>query len=278
MSDENSAAVEPHAIIEREEGVMVITMNRPKRLNALSGAMLIRMLDAYREASQDDDTRCIIVTGSGGNFSSGADLKAMSGMEGDPDPGFTAEELQKRMAEDPDLAYKALLRHYRPTKPIIAAVEGVAIAGGTEILQAMDIRVAGEGAKFGVSEARWSLYPMGGSAVRLRRQIPYTHAADILLTGKHISAQEALQIGLIGHVVPEGGALAKAKEIAATIAENGPLAVEAILRTLQETDGMTEEEALAHEFEYGMEVFRSEDAKEGPLAFSEKRKPQFKRR
>ena len=278
MSDENSAAVEPHAIIEREEGVMVITMNRPKRLNALSGAMLVRMLDAYREASQDDDTRCIIVTGSGGNFSSGADLKAMSGMEGDPDPGFTAEELQKRMAEDPDLAYKALLRHYRPTKPIIAAVEGVAIAGGTEILQAMDIRVAGEGAKFGVSEARWSLYPMGGSAVRLRRQIPYTHAADILLTGKHISAQEALQIGLIGHVVPEGGALAKAKEIAATIAENGPLAVEAILRTLQETDGMTEEEALAHEFEYGMEVFRSEDAKEGPLAFSEKRKPQFKRR
>ena len=278
MSDENSAAVEPHAIIEREEGVMVITMNRPKRLNALSGAMLIRMLDAYREASQDDDIRCIIVTGSGGNFSSGADLKAMSGMEGDPDPGFTAEELQKRMAEDPDLAYKALLRHYRPTKPIIAAVEGVAIAGGTEILQAMDIRVAGEGAKFGVSEARWSLYPMGGSAVRLRRQIPYTHAADILLTGKHISAQEALQIGLIGHVVPEGGALAKAKEIAATIAENGPLAVEAILRTLQETDGMTEEEALAHEFEYGMEVFRSEDAKEGPLAFSEKRKPQFKRR
>ena len=257
---------------------MVITMNRPKRLNALSGAMLIRMLDAYREASQDDDTRCIIVTGSGGNFSSGADLKAMSGMEGDPDPGFTAEELQKRMAEDPDLAYKALLRHYRPTKPIIAAVEGVAIAGGTEILQAMDIRVAGEGAKFGVSEARWSLYPMGGSAVRLRRQIPYTHAADILLTGKHISAQEALQIGLIGHVVPEGGALAKAKEIAATIAENGPLAVEAILRTLHETDGMTEEEALAHEFEYGMEVFRSEDAKEGPLAFSEKRKPQFKRR
>ena len=277
MSDENSAAVEPHAIIEREEGVMVITMNRPKRLNALSGAMLVRMLDAYREASQDDNTRCIIVTGSGGNFSSGADLKAMSGMEGDPDPGFTAEELQKRMAEDPDLAYKALLRHYRPTKPIIAAVEGVAIAGGTEILQAMDIRVAGEGAKFGVSEARWSLYPMGGSAVRLRRQIPYTHAADILLTGKHISAQEALQIGLIGHVVPEGGALAKAKEIAATIAENGPLAVEAILRTLHETDGMTEEEALAHEFEYGMEVFRSEDAKEGPLAFSEKRKPQFKR-
>ncbi len=154
----------------------------------------------------------------------------------------------------------------------------MAIAGGTEILQAMDIRVAGETARFGVSEARWSLYPMGGSAVRLRRQIPYTHAAEILLTGKHITAQEAHQIGLVGHVVPEGGALSKAKEIAATIAKNGPLAVEAILRTLHETDGMTEEEALAHEFDYGMEVFRSEDAKEGPLAFTEKRTPQFKRR
>ena len=280
MSDKatSDAPVPPHALIERAEGVMIITMNRPKRLNALSGAMLVRMLDAYQEASADDDIRCIIVTGADGNFSSGADLQAMSGKEGDPDPDFPAEVLQKRMSDDPDLAYKALLRHYRPTKPIIAAVEGVAIAGGTEILQAMDIRVAGEGAKFGVSEARWSLYPMGGSAVRLRRQIPYTHAAEILLTGKHISAEEAHQIGLVGSVVPKGGALERAKEIAATIAENGPLAVEAILRTLHETDGMTEEEALKHEFDYGMEVFRSDDAKEGPLAFTEKRKPQFKRR
>ncbi len=129
-----------------------------------------------------------------------------------------------------------------------------------------------------MSEARWSLYPMGGSAVRLRRQIPYTLAAEILLTGKHITADEAWRIGLIGHVVPDGEALAKAKEIAATISDNGPLAVEAILRTLQETDGMTEEEALKHEFDYGWAVFSSEDAKEGPRAFAQKRKPEFKRR
>ena len=199
----------------------------------------------------------------------------MSGNSGNSDPEI---DVQARMAADPELHWKALLRSYRPTKPIIAAVEGVAIAGGTEILQAMDIRVAGESARFGVSEARWSLYPMGGSAVRLRRQIPYTHAADILLTGKHITAAEAAQIGLIGQVVPDGQALAKAKEIAATICENGPLAVEAILRTLHETDGMTETEALAHEFEYGWAVFQSEDSKEGPRAFSEKRKPEFKRR
>jgi enoyl-CoA hydratase len=185
----------PDAIVERDRHTMVITMNRPKRYNALSGAMLVRMYDAYEEASKSEDVRCIIVTGAGGNFCSGADLKAMSGDGGNEDPEI---DVQARLASDPDLVYKALFRHYRPTKPIIAAVEGVAIAGGTEILQAMEIRVAGESARFGVSEARWSLYPMGGSAVRLPRQIPYTHAAEILLTGKHIRAPEAKQIGLVG--------------------------------------------------------------------------------
>src|SRR4029077_13279753 len=118
------------------------------------------------------------------------------------------------MKEDPGFIYRGLLKTYRPTKPVIAAVEGVAIAGGTEILQGTDIRVAGESARFGVSEARWSLYPMGGSAVGLQRQISATVAADILLTGKHILAPEAKEIGLVGHVVPDGQALAKAREIA----------------------------------------------------------------
>ena len=182
------------------------------------------------------------------------------------------------MREEPDFHWKALFRGYRPTKPIIAAVEGVAIAGGTELLQAMEIRVAAESARFGVAEARWSLYPMGGSAVRLPRQIAYTHAAEILLTGKHITARQALDIGLIGHVVPDGKALAKAREIADVIASNGPLAVEAITRTLHETDGMRLDQALAHEFDYGQAVFASRDAAEGPKAFAEKRKPNFERR
>jgi len=265
----------PDALIERDGATVIITMNRPRRYNALSGAMLIRMYDAMADASTDPDVRCIILTGAGGNFSSGADLKAMAG---DSDDGDTEIDVQGRLKEEPGLIWKALLRHYQPTKPLIAAVEGVAIAGGTEILQATDIRVAGESARFGVSEARWSLYPMGGSAVRLRRQIPYTLAAEILLTGKHLTAQEAWRIGLIGHVVPDGQALDKAREIAATICDNGPLAVEAILRTLRETDGMTEAEALAHEFDYGQAVFASDDAKEGPRAFAEKRKPAFNRR
>ncbi len=265
----------PDAIVERDGHLLTITLNRPQRMNALSGAMLVRMYDAFLEASANDEIRCVILTGAAGNFCSGADLKAMAGDDGGSDPEI---DVAARMAEDPDLHWKALLRSYRPTKPIIAAVEGVAIAGGTEILQATEIRVAGESARFGVSEVRWSLYPMGGSAVRLRRQIPYTQAADILLTGKHLSAREALAFGLIGHVVPDGQALARAREIAQVICDNGPLAVEAVLRTLHETDGMTEAEALAHEFAYGWQVFQSEDAKEGPRAFKEKRKPVFRRR
>ena len=262
----------PHLIVERDGPVLIATMNRPERMNALSPEMFAQMYDAWQEASAKDEIRCIILTGAGGNFCSGMDLKALSGKDGE-----SADEFASRMKSEPDLPFKALLRTYRPTKPIIAAVEGNAIAGGTEILQGTEIRVAGESAKFGVSEVRWSLYPMAGSAVRLRRQIPYTQAAEILLTGKHLSAREALEIGLIGHVVPDGQALVKAREIAATIAENGPLAVEAVLKTLHKTDGMTEEEAMAFDMQVGLPIFGTKDAKEGPRAFAEKRKPRFTR-
>ena len=262
----------PHLLVERDGAVLIATMNRPERMNALSPEMFARMYDAWREASEDDAIRCIILTGAGGNFCSGMDLKALSGKDGDAEDEYT-----RRMQKERDLPFKALLRSFRPGKPLLAAVEGNAIAGGTEILQGTDIRVAGESARFGVSEVRWGLYPMAGSAVRLRRQIPYTAAAEILLTGKHISAREALALGLVGHVVPDGQALAKAREIAATIAENGPLAVEAVLKTLHATDGMTEAEAMAFDMQVGMPIFATQDAKEGPRAFAEKRKPDFTR-
>jgi enoyl-CoA hydratase len=129
-----------------------------------------------------------------------------------------------------------------------------------------------------VSEARWGLYPLGGSAVRLPRQIPYTVAADILLTGRHITAAEALAIGLIGHVVPDGKALERALELAELVAANGPLAVQAMLRTIRETEGMPEDEAFKIDAQLGVEVFRSADAKEGPRAFAEKRPPRFEGR
>jgi enoyl-CoA hydratase len=261
---------QPDALVERDGHVVVVTLNRPQRKNALSSEMLVRMADAWVMIDSDPEVRVAILTGAGGDFCSGADLKEMSA-------GYSSDNpYRARFEADPDLSWKALLRHYRLKKPLIAAVEGVAIAGGTEILQATDIRVAGESARFGVSEVRWSLFPMGGSTVRLRRQIPYTHAAEILLTGKHLTAREALAIGLIGHVVPDGQALAKAKEIAATICDNGPLAVQAVLRSLRETEGLTEVEALKREYEIGWPVFSTEDAREGPKAFSEKRKPNFK--
>jgi enoyl-CoA hydratase len=260
--------------VRRDGSVMVITMNRPKRKNAMTLTVFALLADAWQELSADPELRCAILTGADSNFSSGMDLRAMAG---DVDPDGAIDE-QARLASDPGFIYRGLLKTFRPTKPIIAAVEGVAIAGGTEILQGTDIRVAGESARFGVSEARWSLYPMGGSAVRLQRQIPYTVAADILLTGKHILAPEAKEIGLVGRVVPDGQALDTAREIAATIAANGPLAVEAILKTLHETQHMGEDDAFEHESAYTGAVMASDDAKEGPRAFAEKRVPDFKRR
>jgi enoyl-CoA hydratase len=170
---------------------------------------------------------------------------------------------------------KSLLKGFRLTKPLIAAVEGPAIAGGTEILQGTDIRIAGESARFGVAEARWSLYPMGGSAVRLPRQIPYTVAADLLLTGRHITAPEAKELGLIGHVVEDGRALEKAHELAGLIAANGPLAVRSVLRTIRDSEGKHEDDCWADDAKVGAAVFASADAKEGPTAFLERRTPAF---
>jgi enoyl-CoA hydratase len=261
----------PQLLVEKDGYVTTLTMNRPKRYNALTFTMFSLMADAWKEASDDPGCRVIVLTGAGGNFCSGMDLRAMAGDADEEDPIDTSD----RLKNDTDFIFRAILKTYRPTKPVIAAVEGVAIAGGTEILQGTDIRVAGESARFGVSEARWSLYPSGGSAVRLARQIPYTEAADILLTGKHVLAPEAKQLGLIGHVVPDGQAVTKAKEIADVIAANGPLAVAAILKTLHETQGMTEPEAFAYEAGYSAEVQQSNDAKEGPRAFAEKRPANF---
>lgn len=259
---------QPHALIEQRGHTLIVTMNRPERRNALSGEMMALMVEAWDRVDNDDDIRCCILTGAGNAFCAGMDLKnATKQAPGDSfKAGFDPTKIE------------ALLKGRRLTKPLIAAVEGPAIAGGTEILQGTDIRVAGESAKFGISEARWSLYPMGGSAVRLVRQIPYTIACDLLLTGRHITAAEALEYGLIGYVVPDGQALEKALEIAEVIAGNGPLAVQAILRSIHETEGLHENEAFKIDTRIGIGVFLSEDAKEGPLAFKEKRAPQFKMR
>ena len=257
---------------ERRGATAIVTMNRPEAKNALSLPMLVGMLDAWTEVDRDDDIRSAILTGAGGTFCAGMDLKSM----GDTSP--ENEKYRLRMQEDPDLHWKALLRHYQPKKPLIAAVEGYAVAGGTEILQGTDIRVAGESAIFGVFEARRGLFPLGGSTVRLRRQIPFTVAMDLLLTAREVSAAEAKEIGLIGRVVPDGQALETALAISETINANGPLAVEAIKRSVIETEGMSEEEGLKRELELGWPIFATEDAREGQKAFAEKRPPIFEKK
>src|SRR5882757_8467386 len=264
---EEASVGEPHALVEQDGQTLVVTMNRPEARNAISGEMMAIMVEAWDRVDADDSIRSCVLTGAGGAFCAGADLKSMS--RNAPSKAFEQGKFDPSKIE-------GLLKGRRLTKPLIAAVEGPAIAGGTEILQGTDIRVAGESARFGVSEARWGLFPMGGSAVRLPRQIPYTLAADILLTGRHLTASEALAIGLIGHLVPDGEALTKALELAELVAANGPLAVQAILRTIRETEGMPEQEAFKLEAKLGMAVFASADAKEGPRAFAEKRTPHFR--
>src|SRR4051812_35528734 len=257
---------QPHCLVDQEGHTLVVTMNRPEARNALSGEMMDTMREAWDRVNGDPEIRVAILTGAGGAFCAGADLKAMTTSH----PGDSFE------GGGWDLSViKPLLKGFRLTKPLVAAVEGPAIAGGTEILQATDIRVAGESARFGVSEPRWGLYPLGGSAVRLVRQLPYTVAADLLLTGRHIKAPEAKEIGLIGYVVPDGEALAKAREIAALIAANGPLAVQAVLKTIRDSEGKHEDECWKDDAAVGAAVFASNDAKEGPRAFSEKRAPNF---
>ncbi|MER7972241.1 crotonase/enoyl-CoA hydratase family protein [Streptomyces sp. NPDC096080] len=260
-----------HLTARREGATLVLTLNRPEARNALSLPMLVGLYDGWLAADEDEDIRSIVLTGSGGAFCAGMDLKALAG------GGMAGEEYRDRLTADPDLHWKAMLRHHRPRKPVIAAVEGVCVAGGTEILQGTDIRVAAESATFGLFEVRRGLFPIGGSTVRLQRQIPRTHALEMLLTGRPYTAREAAAVGLVGHVVPDGDALGKALEIAELVNACGPLAVEAVKASVYATAGMTESDGLAAELERGWPVFATADAKEGARAFAEKRPPVYKR-
>jgi enoyl-CoA hydratase/carnithine racemase len=257
-----------HCVVERDGPVVTVTMCRPEARNALSADMLVGMAEAWAYVSDTDEVRVAILTGAEGQFCSGADLKAMSVPPQD-------ERVRERAAAITDYHWKGLLRDARPTKPLISAVEGYAVAGGTELLVGTDIRVVAETATLGLYEARRGLFPMGGSAIRLPRQIPYALAMEILLTGRSVTPEEALRMGLVNRVVPEGRAMAAAREIADQIAACGPLSVRAILEAYRRTEGLDEDAALKISDEIGWPVIGSKDAKEGAKAFREKRPPNF---
>jgi enoyl-CoA hydratase len=264
---------EPAVLIERDDHVVTITLNRPEKKNAFNPEMLCLLADAWDMIDGDVDIRAAVVTGAGGNFSAGADLDRLVGaLLAGEDP---QNEYEARIRDDLSLIYKGFLKEYVTETPIIAAVEGYCYAGGTEILQAFDVRVAGETSEIAISEVKRGLFPMSASTVRLPRQIPYTVAMEMLLVGEPISGARAAEIGLVGHAVPDGQALAKAQELAATIAANGPLAVRNVKKSVIEALCLPEADAFQREMELGMEVMGSKDAREGPKAFLEKRAPNF---
>jgi enoyl-CoA hydratase len=262
---------DPHLVVERAGHVVVVTLNRPAARNAFTPEMLVRLAEAWDLIDDDPEIRVAVLTGAGGVFCAGADLKALNSQQ-------TDDMFGQQLRRDTGVAWKALLRNHQLRKPLIAAVEGPAVAGGTEILQSTDVRIAGESAVFGLAEVTRGLFPVGGSTVRLRRQIPYARAMELLLTGDTVTAAEAERIGLISRVVPDGQALTEALKVATRIARNGPLAVQAIKRSVQATEGLPEEEALKIELEIGLPIFGTADAKEGTRAFAEKREPRYEGR
>ncbi|GAB4345049.1 MAG: crotonase/enoyl-CoA hydratase family protein [Candidatus Abyssubacteria bacterium] len=256
----------------KKDKIAYITLNRPEARNALDPDTMEALSNIWLDFRDDPSLIVALVTGVGNSFCAGADLGSLiPRITGSPE-GLT-ELLKGDMAAT---FQSALLRDFELWKPIVAAVNGYCIAGGIEMLLGMDIRIASEKAVFALQEVRWGLFPAGGSTVRLPRQIPFCKAMEILLTGDKLDAREAHRIGLVNHVVPHDELMPTAEKFARRIADNGPLALQAIKRSAIECLSLPLAEAFQREIELATPVYKSEDAVEGPLAFMQKRKPEFK--
>ena len=247
---------------EAEGDVLVVIIDRPEVRNAINAAVAQGIAAAVERLDSEDDLRVGILTGAGSAFCAGMDLKA-----------FVAGE----STDYGDRGFAGIVRR-PPEKPLIAAVEGWALAGGFEVALACDLIVAARDARFGIPEVKRGLVAAGGALIRLPRRIPYHVAMELALTGEMIGAERAHAIGIVNRLAEAGEAVAAARELAAAIVANGPLAVDASKRIVAAAPDWTEAEAWERQREISGPVYTSEDAREGATAFSEKRDPVWKSR
>lgn len=260
--------------LEIRDAIALITLNRPAQLNAMDSEMAVRLIDTFEQVRQSSDIRVAILTGAGTKaFCAGGDLDAVI-------PLMTGARLPQTEWEHRWLEIRKSGGPFKTDagKPVIAAVNGHAVAGGLELVLNTDIRICVPHATFAIPEVKVGLFPGGGSTVRLRDQIPFVHAMHALLTGDSFSAEEAVKLGLVNAIVPADALLDEAMKIARKIADNAPIAVQAVRDSFRACTGVPEQEALAIEAQYSARVHSTEDAIEGPRAFLEKRKPVYRGR
>ncbi len=261
-------------VIEKEGHLCRVTLNRPEARNALTPEMLCRLADAFIEFSNDPELRVAIVTGAGDKaFCAGADLAStIPLLTGERPP---ADPWDRRLLEEPIVLAASGLRDFPLHKPVIAAINGACMAAGFELMLGTDIRVAVTNASFALPEVKRGVVPFAGSMARLPRQIGYSRALEILITGDAIDAATAREIGLVNRVVDRDALMKTAEEIAWRIAANGPFAVQRLKQTVIAASGRSLDDAYALENACKADVLASEDAREGPRAFIEKRAPKF---
>lgn len=256
-------------------GVATVTLNRPEKLNALNAEMMVRLADAWDAIARDASVRVALLTGAGERaFCAGADLGSLAPLATGASAPQDAFE-QRWVDEHQAIVDRALLRNTDFHKPVVAAVNGLAVAAGFELLLGADLRVASSEATFQLSEVRRGLIPSGGSLARLPRQIGWVNAMEIILTAGVVEAERALAVGLVNRVVAPGEVLATARAFCAQIAEGAPLAIAQAKEAMVRSSGCDLNRAFEIEQECQAVVMASEDAREGPLAFMERRPPRF---
>lgn len=265
---------EPHVLYEKRDGIAYVTLNRLEKRNAFSPEMLVRLCDVWRDVAEDRAIRVALLTGAGDQaFSAGGDMgTTIPLMMRTREP---VGEWEERFSQDRKQLYRAILRGATFFKPVVAAINGHALAGGAEMVLGTDIRVMSSGATIGVTEVRRGLIAGGGSLVRLARQVPWAMAMELALVGEAVSAQQALAMGLVNRVVPPDQVMAAAEDLARKIGLGAPVALAKSKEAMVRSNGLPFEEAFAIEAQCTKDNAATEDAKEGPRAFMQKRPPVF---